>query len=109
IWEGGDAEEFVQQRRDQFVQNFRTHRPTKWMHLLAVERTYDSILAHAQFFAGPGIVPPPYLIRLGRDPARIMSRRRTRAHQFVILDPVAGTGEMLDAEPAEFIMLPGER
>jgi hypothetical protein len=109
IWAGGDPDQFVQQRRDQFVRNFRTHRPTKWMHLLAVERTYYSILAHAQFFAGPGIVPPPYVIRLGQDPSRIISRRRARAHQFVILDPVAGTGEMLDGEPAELIWIPGRR
>jgi hypothetical protein len=79
------------------------------MHLLAVERTYYSILAHAQFFAGPGIVPPPYVIRLGQDPSRIIARRRARAHQFVILDPVAGTGEMLDGEPAELIWIPGRR
>ena len=36
------------------------------MHILAVEITFDLILAHAQFFAGPGSLPPPYAIRLGR-------------------------------------------
>jgi hypothetical protein len=76
------------------------------MHILAVERTYDVILAHAQFFAGPGIVPPPYLIRIGRDPARIMRRKESRAHQFVILDPAAGTGEMVDADPVQLIWTP---
>ncbi len=76
------------------------------MHILAVERTYDVILAHAQFFAGPGIVPPPYIIRIGRDPARIMQRKQSRAHQFVILDPTTGTGEMVDGEPAQLIWTP---
>jgi hypothetical protein len=81
-------------------------RPTQWMHILAVERTYSVILAHAQFFAGPGIVPPPYVIRIVRNPARIDSRREVRGHQFVVLDPAAGTGEMVDAEPAQFIWVP---
>ncbi len=103
IWTGGAIAEFVRQRSDQFVRNFERERPTKWMHILAVERTYDVILAHAQFFAGPGIVPPPYVIRIGRDPARIMRPRETRAHQFVILDPAGSTGEMVDAEPLQYI------
>jgi hypothetical protein len=106
IWAGGDIAQFVRQRADQFVRNFKRMRPTKWMHILGVERTYDVILAHAQFFAGPGILPPPYVIRIGRNPAKIVSRRVVRAHQFVILDPAAGTGEMVDAEPAELIWAP---
>lgn len=107
IWAGrGDVAQFVRQRSDQFVRNFERARPTQWMHILAVERTYSVILAHAQFFAGPGIVPPPYVIRIGRNPARIDSRREVRGHQFVILDPAAGTGEMVDAEPAQFIWVP---
>ncbi len=106
IWTGGDVDQFIRQRPDQFVANFRRMRPTHWMHILAVERTYDVILAHAQFFAGPGIVPPPYLVRIGRDPAKIIRRRESRAHQFVILDPAGGTGEMVDAEPLQYIRPP---
>jgi len=107
IWAGhGEAAQFVQQRSEQFVKNFKSARPKKWMHILAVERTYDAILAHAQFFAGPGIVPPPYVIRIGRKPARIDSGREVRGHQFVMLDPAARTGEMVDAEPLQFIWVP---
>ena len=107
IWAGtGRADEFVRQRSDQFVRNFRNMRPTKWMHILAVERTYEVILAHAQFFAGPGIVPPPYVVRIGRSPSRIVSRREARAHYFVILDPAAATGEMEDGDPLQFIRPP---
>jgi hypothetical protein len=107
IWAGGgDEASFVKQRSDQFVKNFERARPTKWMHILAVERAYDAILAHAQFFAGPDSLPPPYLIRTGRDPARIMRVKEAHAHQFVILDPPAGTGEMVDAAPAQLIWTP---
>jgi len=106
IWAGGGVALFVKQRSDQFVKNFERERPMRWMHILAVERSYDAILAHAQFFAGPCIVPPPYVIRIGRDPARIMRRRESRAHQFVILDPAAGMGEMVDADPLQLIRLP---
>ncbi len=94
------------QRSDQFVKNFKQQRPTKWMHILAVERVAGTILAHAQFFAGPGILPLPYVIRIGRDPARIMRYKESRAHQFVILDPVARAGEMLDADPVRLIWTP---
>jgi hypothetical protein len=106
ILAGDDVAQFVQQRADQFVKNFERERPTQWMHILAVERTYDLILAHAQFFAGPGIVPPPYAIRIGRNPARIDPPREARAHQFVILDQAGGTGEMVNAEPAQSIWVP---
>jgi hypothetical protein len=107
IWAGrGDVAQFVRQRSDQFVRNFERARPTQWMHILAVERTYSVILAHVKFFAGPGIVPPPYVIRIVLNPARIDSRREVRGHQFVVLDPAAGTGEMVDAEPAQFIWVP---
>jgi len=106
IWAGGNIAQFVQQRSAQFVKNFERERPTKWMHILTVQRTYDVILAHAQFFAGPHMLPPPYVIRIGRNPARIAAPREIRGHQFVILDPAAGTGEMVNAEPAQLIWTP---
>jgi hypothetical protein len=76
------------------------------MHILAVERTYDAIVAHAQFFAGPRSLPPPYQVWIGRDPSRIVSRREWRAHQFVILDPTASSGVvgvMEDLQPDHYI------
>ncbi len=106
IWTGGDVDQFVRQRQDQFVENFRRGEPTQWMHILAVERTYNGILGHAQFFAGPQTLPPPYLIRIGRDPARVVRPVERHAHQFVILDPASATGVMVDAEPLQYIRPP---
>ena len=106
IWASADESKFVLQRGDQFVKNFARGRPTKWMHTLAVEKTYGRIIAHAQFFAGPGILPPPYLIWIGRNPARIDRRREVRAHMFVILDPETSSGRMENADPAELIWTP---
>ena len=107
IWEGGESERFVRQDSGQFVENFRRgSRPTQWMHILWVERTYQKIVAHAQFFAGPRSLPPPYTISIGRNPSRIVSRPEQRAHQFVILDPTAASGMvgiMEDAQPAQYI------
>jgi hypothetical protein len=40
IWAGGNADGFVRQRRDQFVANFRRERPTHWMLILAITRSY---------------------------------------------------------------------
>lgn len=110
IWTGGDINRFVRQRRDQFLVNFRRGmRPTRWMHILAVERAYDAMVGYAQFFAGPQFLPPPYEIRIARDPARIMRRVERRAHEFVILDPAPASGPvgvMEDAQPAQFIWTP---
>lgn len=110
IWNGGDADRFVRQRPDQFVENFRRgQRPTHWMHILAVVRTYERITAYAQFFAGSRSLPPPYEVLIGRDPSRILRPTERRAHQFVILDPVAPAGvvgRMVDANPAHLIWLP---
>lgn len=107
IWEGGEIEQFVRQTKGQFVENFQHgYRPTQWMHILAVERTYQRIFAHAQFFAGPQSLPPPYKISIGRNPSRIVSRPEQRAHQFVILDPTTNSGivgVMEDAQPAQYI------
>ena len=104
IWAGGDVERFVRQRSQGFVENFRRgYRPTHWMHMLAVNRTPNEIVAHAQFFAGPFLLPPSYEVSIGRNPSRIISRAEWRAHQFVILDPGASPGpigKMVDAQPA---------
>lgn len=110
IWSGGNADRFVRQRADQFVENFRRGaRPTHWMHILAVVRWYERIVAYAQFFAGPHSLPPPYEVLIGRDPSRIMRPVERRAHQFVILDPAAPAGivgRMEDAQPAHLIWIP---
>ncbi len=107
IWAGGDINRFVRQRHDQFLENFRRGaRPSHWMHILAVERSYDGIVAHAQFFAGPDMLPPPYQIMIGRDPARVVRPVERHAHQFVILNPSAPAGPigvMNDTQPAHLI------
>jgi hypothetical protein len=107
IWEGGEIDPFVRQNSGQFVGNFlHGYRPTRWMHILAVERTYQRIVAHAQFFVGPQSLSLPYAVVLGRNPSRIVSRTEQRAHQFVILDPTASSGfvgVMEDAQPAQYI------
>lgn len=110
IWSGGDADRFVRQRADQFIENFRRGaRPTHWMHILAVVRSYEGIVAYAQFFTGPRSLPPPYEVLIGRDPSRIVKPVERRAHQFVILDPAAPAGlvgRMEDAQPAGLVGIP---
>ena len=108
IWEGtGDADRLVRQRKDQFVANFNaSERPTEWMHILAVRRTYMAITAYAQFFAGPRSLPPSYEIRVGRNPARLHATAETKAHLFVITHPHASdfVGVVEDAQPANRIL-----
>jgi len=73
------------------------------MHILAVHRRYDAITAYVQFFLGPHSLPPPYQIRVGRDPARIERRPEWRAHYFVVTNPggPGPIGLMDDAQPRE--------
>jgi hypothetical protein len=108
IWEGaGDADYLVRQRKDNFVANFNAgERPTDWMHILAVRRTYTAITAYAQFFAGPRSLPPSYEIPLGRNPARLYATADTKAHLFVITHPHASgfVGIVEDAQPANRIL-----
>ena len=111
IWSGeGNVNRFVGQRDDQFLVNFRRgYRPTHWMHILAVERTYTGIVTYAQFFLGPRSMPPPYEVQVGIDPARIARAREWRAHQFVIIDstaPQGPVGVMEDLQPVNRIWVP---
>jgi hypothetical protein len=107
IWNGGDIDRFVRQRRaEEVVLNYRQHEPTRWMHVLGSERTYDHIVGWFQPFTGPQLLPPIYEVRLGIDPSRIIRRREQTLHQFVILDssaPGGIVGIMEDGQPANYI------
>jgi hypothetical protein len=44
---------------------------------------------------------------IGRNPARLDTRRRLVAHHFVMLNPAASTGlvdEMVDLRPAQYVV-----
>jgi len=110
IWNGGQTDRFVIQRRDQFIANFRVgYRPTNWMHILATERSRGWTKVYAQFFAGPHSLPLPYEIKIGRDPARIHAARQRHAHEFIILEAGvnnAPRGIMQDASPNNYVLIP---
>jgi len=77
---------------------------------LASVRSYDKgIIDYAQFFAGPGSLPPPFEVLIGREPSRIVRPVERRAHPFVILNPGANTGmvgRMEEAQPANLVWSP---
>ncbi|WHZ13580.1 MAG: hypothetical protein OJF52_000412 [Nitrospira sp.] len=110
IWDGGEISRFVQQRRDQFVTNFRMGMgPTKWMHVLAVEKGGGSITGYAQFFLGPRALSLPYAVKIGRDPSPILTRPRRRSHMYVIqaANPMqVPEGVMEDATPINHVWIP---
>ncbi len=110
IWNGGNVERFVVQRRDQFIANFRLgYRPTNWMHVLASERARGRITVYSQFFVGPRSLPLPYEIKIGRDPARIHTNRQRYAHEYVILEASADNaprGVMQNASPTNYVLIP---
>ncbi len=104
IWQGQDlrqARVIVTELHHQVFSNFQRMRPSTWMHILAVERSYSGIIGYAQFFAGPRCLPYPYKVMIGRSPDRIVGRVERRAHQFVISEP---EGIMEDLNPANYVI-----
>ncbi len=105
IRSGGDESPFVRERRDQFVVNFRLGLwPTRWMHILTVERTTNQIISRCQFFAGPHSLPPGYEVFIGHNPARIARPTEKCAHGFVYLDEETTEGYdgiMENLQPAQ--------
>jgi hypothetical protein len=81
----GMGDGFVRELPGQVVGNFRWgERPRQWSHLLYVERNYAWVVGYAQFFLGPESLPFPLEVRIGGNPARIMTPTRRRGHGFVI-------------------------
>lgn len=109
IW-SGEGENFVVEHIKPFVENFNLgYRPTHWMHILAVEKSPDRIIARAQFFVGPRSMPPSYEIKIGKDPRNIIGQPEIRSHQFVITDsqnPSGPIGVMEDAQPITHVITP---
>jgi hypothetical protein len=110
IWNGGETSQFVRQSKNQFVGNSRRGmRPTKWMHILAVERGEGTITGYVQLFVGPRSIPSPYTVRIGRDPSAILTKPRLNSHQYVMLDanPMqAPQGVMENANPVNHVWIP---
>lgn len=93
IWSGGDFEQFVRQRTDSVIADFRFgERPIRWSHILLVDRSYESLSAFAQFFVGPQSMPVTYEIGLGRNPSRIATPPEARAHIFIYPDSASSPG-----------------
>jgi hypothetical protein len=103
IWNGGERNQFVVERRRQFIGNFHAGMgPTHWMHVLSVERSHERIVAQAQFFLGPQHLPFPFEVSVGRNPRRVYMPSELLAHMFVYQgqDAPAGVdGVMEDARP----------
>jgi hypothetical protein len=87
ILDGGRPEPLVCQRPGHFLGNFaQGERPTKWCHILSVERSRGWIVARCYFFAGPEYILPYYETRVGRVPrsaSPILRLPERRAHLFV--------------------------
>src|SRR5262249_5710878 len=111
IWSGRGAglDRPIQQRERQFVDQFdRGMRPTHWMHVLGAERSYERIVAYAQFFTGPRFMPLPYEIRIGMNRARIALPPERRARLFIQPDDPGAKGldGLMEAPPVTQFIKP---
>jgi len=98
IWSGGENRFVEQVRRPELIQP-----PTCWSHFIFVKRSYEEIVARVHLFVPPPgevlAIPPPFCVRVGRNPSRIVRHVEQCAYQFAMsqLDvPNGPAGEMVD-------------
>jgi hypothetical protein len=98
IWSGGENRFVEQVQGPELIQP-----PTCWSHFIFVKQSYEEIVARVHLFVPPpgavSAMPPPFYVRVGRSPSRIVRRVEQRAHQFAMsqLDVPSGPiGEMVD-------------
>ncbi len=86
IMNGGNEDKWIRQMSNQFVDDFKRGLTTdKYLHILAIEKDRQKIVAKLQFFMGPKFLPRPYEVFIARNPERI-DYPETIAHQFVYFD-----------------------
>jgi len=88
IMSGGDKDEFFHSSGRTFMTPFGATAggaaitSTRWSHILAVDESHDVVVAYVQLFVGPGWVPDPYYITLGRLKGRIVLPSYVHAHVY---------------------------
>lgn len=102
IMHGGDQDKWVKEGK-QFVLNFAQGLTTdKYIHIIAIDKSYRHIIARLQFFVGPNYVPPPYEVFIGDNPGRIYYREHV-GHQFVYFAERDKEGYWGIMEPGKFV------
>lgn len=66
-------------------------------HFLAAEISYTEIRVRAQFFVGPAVSPPTWIIRLARNPSRVYTG--SFGHGFILFDSPASDGHQGEMVP----------
>jgi hypothetical protein len=66
-------------------------------HVVSVETTETTVFTKLQFFIGPGVIPPPWVVRIGRRPDHVSPNTRVAyyAHYFDAPSADGHTGEMM--------------
>jgi hypothetical protein len=104
----GNSQEFVEVKTRQFILQLEQKLvPAHKSHFFFAEVNRTEALARIQFFVGPGALPPPSLIRLGRSPSRLHGRFLS-AHRVWYYDDKSdgydGEIETLDVTPRRIIV-----
>lgn len=103
IMNGGNVDKWVRQMSNQFVDDFKKGLTTdKYLHILAIEKDRQRIVAKLQFFVGPKLLPRPYEVFIGRNPERI-DYPETISHQFVYFDSPDSEGYCGIMQPVHVI------
>jgi hypothetical protein len=88
IKNGGDKDEFFHDSGQRFAVPFGQKvsgcmvSPPNWCHVFAADETKEAVLVYMLLFAGPGSVPPPYEVTLGRIDDQIVLPNGVWGHVF---------------------------
>jgi hypothetical protein len=85
----------------------QAYSPRVWGHLVTAHVDYYWLSAGLQLFAAPENLAPVYLIKLGRNPSRIVSPQQHEGSFFAIFPKDQRgeyDGEVVDAKPAAALL-----
>lgn len=94
IMRGGKVEDFAEMGRDAITHDMPPGAtPSRWVHVLRVDKDYMAIRGKACFFLGPGYTPPTWSVNIGRNPEWLHTPGTEGiGHQFVYLEQDAQEG-----------------
>lgn len=94
IIEGGKVRDFVEMGDDAITHDMSPGvSPSRWLHVVRVDKQYIAIRGKVSFFLGPGYTPPTWSVNIGQNPERVATPDPEGiGHQFVYLGSDAQEG-----------------
>jgi hypothetical protein len=116
IINGGDREQFFRKPKNLFALPFGelpqggVMTPTQWCHILGADETSGEVAAYVQMFVGPGCIPEPHYIVLGKLDSEIVGLTSfIQGHVYLYDEKQNSSGKAGVVEAATVTMYPKDR